>query len=69
LKKISTDKELSGFLYILLKRLPKVLKRGIFTASSSIPENYDKYILTSDPITAFDEAYIRIDKDDGTRLY
>jgi putative DNA primase/helicase len=66
-EKISTDKELSGFLYILLKRLPKVLKRGIFTASSSIPENYDKYILSSDPIRAFDEACIRIDKDDSTR--
>jgi P4 family phage/plasmid primase-like protien len=66
-EKISTDKELSGFLYILLKRLPKVLKRGISTASSSIPENYDKYILSSDPIRAFDEACIRIDKDDSTR--
>jgi P4 family phage/plasmid primase-like protien len=60
-EKISTDKELSGFLYILLKRLPKVLKRGIFTASSSIPENYDKYILSSNPIRAFVEKCIKLD--------
>jgi P4 family phage/plasmid primase-like protien len=62
-EKISTDKELSGFLYILLKRLPKVLKRGIFTASSSIPENYDKYILSSDPIRAFVEECLERDND------
>jgi hypothetical protein len=30
-----------------------VLNRGTFTASSSIVQNYDKYILSSDPIRAF----------------
>jgi putative DNA primase/helicase len=63
IEKLTTDRELSGLLQIVLKRLPKVLKRGIFTTSSSIAENYDKYILSSDPIRAFTEKCIARDND------
>jgi putative DNA primase/helicase len=59
--KITTDKELSGLLQIVLQRLPRVLKHGVFTASSSIAENYDKYILSSNPIRAFTEKCVRLD--------
>jgi P4 family phage/plasmid primase-like protien len=54
--KITTEEELSGLLKLILKRLPRVLRRGIFTASSSIDENYSKYILSSNPVRAFGEA-------------
>lgn len=47
---ITTDEELSGLLRIILRRLPRVLKEGISTTSSSIDENYKKYILSSTPV-------------------
>ncbi|MGA7369817.1 MAG: hypothetical protein WBX01_11855 [Nitrososphaeraceae archaeon] len=46
---------------MVLRRLPRVLKEGISTASSSIDENYEKYILSSNPVRAFFEAAIEYD--------
>lgn len=56
--KLTTEEELSGLLKLILKRLPRVLKRGIFTASSSIDENYSKYILSSNPVRAFGKQHL-----------
>jgi hypothetical protein len=61
--KLTTEEEMSGLLKVILKRLPRVLKRGIFTASSSIDENYSKYILSSNPVRAFGEAALEQDTD------
>ena len=60
---LTTDEELSGLLRIILRRLPTVLKEGISTASSSIDENYQKYILSSNSIRAYFEAAIEYDND------
>jgi putative DNA primase/helicase len=62
--KITTEKELAGLLQIVLKRLPRVLKHGVFTPSSSIAENYDKYILSSNPIRAFTEKCVKLDSNE-----
>lgn len=61
--KLTTDEELSGLLRIVLRRLPRVLKEGISTASSSIDENYEKYILSSNPVRAFYESALEHDSD------
>ena len=61
--KLTTEEEMSGLLKVIIKRLPRVLRRGIFTASSSIDENYSKYILSSNPVRAFVEAAIEQDID------
>ena len=63
IRKLTTDEELSGLLRIILRRLPRVLKEGISTASSSIDENYEKYILSSNPVRAFFEAALEQDND------
>ena len=63
IRKLTTDDELSGLLRITLRRLPRVLKEGISTTSSSIDENYEKYILSSYPVRAFFEAVLEHDKD------
>ena len=59
IRKLTTHEELAGLLRIVLRRLPKVLKEGILMASSSIDENYEKYILSSNPVRAFFEAAMR----------
>ncbi|HZA68787.1 MAG TPA: hypothetical protein VE548_03735 [Nitrososphaeraceae archaeon] len=64
--KLTTSNELSGLLRIILRRLPRVLKEGISVASSSIDENYDKYILSSNPVRAFFEAAIEHDNNRAT---
>jgi putative DNA primase/helicase len=63
IRKLTTDEELSGLLRIILRRLPRVLKEGISTASSSIDENYEKYILSSNPVRAYFEAALEHDND------
>jgi putative DNA primase/helicase len=63
INKLATDDELSGLLRIVLKRLPKVLTQGIFVPSSTIGENYKKYIESSNPVRAFVETAIRQDSD------
>ena len=63
IRKLTTDDELSGLLRTILRRLPRVLKEGISTTSSSIDENYEKYILSSNPVRAFFEAALEYDND------
>src|SRR5918996_2675022 len=61
--KLTTEEELSGLLRIILRRLPRVLKEGISTTSSSIDENYEKYILSSNHVRAFVEAALEQNND------
>ena len=61
--KLTTDEELSGLMRIVLRRLSRVLKEGISMASCSIDENYEKYIMSSNPVRAFFEAAIEYDND------
>jgi phage/plasmid-associated DNA primase len=58
IEKLTTEAELSG--------LPRVLNKSIQTASSTIDENYTKYILNSDPIRAFVETALEQDIDINT---
>jgi putative DNA primase/helicase len=64
--KLGTEEELSGLLRIILRRLPRILKGGISTASNSIDENYKRYILSSNPVRAFYEAAIEYDNNRAT---
>ena len=64
--KLTIEEELSGLLRIVLRRLPRVLKEGISTASSSIDENYEKYILSSNPVRAFFETVLEQDNNRAT---
>ena len=57
--KLTTEKEMSGLLSLVVARLPRVLAKGIYTLHSSIEENYQKYMLSSNPIRAFYELTIR----------
>lgn len=66
IEKVTTEAELSGLLKVVLRRLPRVLNKGIQTASSTIDENYTKYILSSDPIRAFVETALEPDIDINT---
>jgi hypothetical protein len=45
-----------------LKRLPRVLYRGIYILSSTIDENYDRYIQSSNPVRSFVEKAVRGDE-------
>jgi putative DNA primase/helicase len=70
--KLTTDEEFSGLLHELLRRLPRVLEKGIRpTTNKSMEETYDKYVRGSNPIQYFVEKAIssgdeKIPKD---RLY
>jgi P4 family phage/plasmid primase-like protien len=66
IEKLTTEAELSGLLKVVLRRLPRVLTKGIQTTSSTIDENYTKYILSSDPIRAFVETALESDLDINT---
>jgi phage/plasmid-associated DNA primase len=46
LDKLTTEDELSGLLKVVLKRLPRVLEKGIYTELDSIDQNHEKYILS-----------------------
>lgn len=65
LKKLTTKEELSGLLRLVLRRLPRVLERGIGNLAAGgaeiIEQNYDKYMLSSDPIRAFLEKCMMLD--------
>jgi putative DNA primase/helicase len=61
LEKLTTEDELSGLLKVALKRLPRVLEKGIYTESNSIDQNYEKYILSSDPVRAFVKSCVEQD--------
>jgi putative DNA primase/helicase len=57
--KLTTEQELSGLLYELLTRLPRVLEKGIRrTTNKSMEETYDKYVRGSNPIQYFAEKAI-----------
>jgi putative DNA primase/helicase len=54
--KLSTDDELSGLLYELLSRLPRILSDGLKkTTSESIAQTYDKFTRGSNPVKYFVE--------------
>jgi len=65
LKRLTTKEELSGLLRLVLRRLPRVLEMGIGNLAASgaeiIEQNYDKYMLSSDPIRAFLEKCMTLD--------
>ena len=56
--KLTTGQELSGLFSMITKRLPRVLSSGIYVPSSTIDENYAKYILSSNPVRAFVETAV-----------
>jgi hypothetical protein len=62
---LTTKEELSGLLRLVLRRLPRVLERGIGNLAAGgaeiIEQNYDKYMLSSDPIRAFLEKCMMLD--------
>lgn len=61
---LTTEKEMSALLGLVVRRLPRVLKDGIsYTASHTIEENYLKYIRSSNPIRYFVETALRKDID------
>ena len=55
IEKLTTEAEMSALLNLILKRLPRVLKDGI-SRTSTIDENYTKYMQSSDPIRLFAET-------------
>lgn len=64
LEKLSTTEELSGLLYELLRRLPRVLKEGVITVTDEVMEKtYEKYVKGSDPIKYFTEKGIERSED------
>jgi putative DNA primase/helicase len=54
---LTTPEEMSALLSLLLKRLPRVLQKGI-SSKSTIQDNYVKYMQSSDPIKLFIELAI-----------
>ncbi len=66
LQKLTTKEEMDGLLSLVIARLPRVLESGIYVTQSSIDENRQKYILSSDPIRAFVE--LAIDTNDKNHL-
>jgi putative DNA primase/helicase len=61
LDKLTTEDELSGLLKVVLKRLPRVLEKGIYTELDSIDQNHEKYILSSNPVRAFAKSCLEQD--------
>jgi phage/plasmid-associated DNA primase len=58
LNELTTEAEMSALLSMLIRRLLRVLETGINAPHSSIEENYEKYISSSNPIRIFVEKYI-----------
>jgi putative DNA primase/helicase len=54
---LTTHEEMSAFLSLILRRLPRVLKDGIST-KSTIEDTYEKYMQSSDPVRLFIELAI-----------
>ena len=61
LSKITTERELSGFLNIVLKGLERINTNGDFTYSRSIEDTRSKYLLMSNPTQTFIEEYCVFD--------
>ena len=64
--KITTEEEKSGFLRLLLKRLPRVLKDGIrATTNEAIKKTQEQYLMSANPIKFFvDKALNSITKNE-----
>jgi P4 family phage/plasmid primase-like protien len=59
INELVTDEEFSGLLHELLRRLPRVLYKGIRpTTNESMRDTYDKYLMSSNPIKYFSEKGI-----------
>lgn len=59
IEKITTEEEFSGLLYVLLKRLPRVLQKGIRPNSSkTMEDNYEKYVKSTDPVQHYIDQVI-----------
>lgn len=59
INKLTTEEELSGLLYEVLRRLPRVLQEGIRpTTSQTMGDTYDKYIRGNEPVRYFAERAI-----------
>jgi hypothetical protein len=65
IEKLTTEAELSGLLKAVLW-ISRVLNKGIQTTSSTIDENYTRYILSSDPLRAFVETALEPEIDSNT---
>jgi putative DNA primase/helicase len=64
IEELTTEKEMSALLGLVVRRLPRVLKDGIsYTASHTIEDNYLRYIRSSNPIRYFSETALRVDND------
>jgi putative DNA primase/helicase len=62
--KLSTEEELSGLLYEVLRRLPRVLQEGIRpTTSQTMEDTYDKYIRGNEPVRYFADKAISYGED------
>jgi P4 family phage/plasmid primase-like protien len=58
IEELTTPEEMSYLMSLVLKRLPRVLKTGIFN-EASIDDIYEKYTLSSDPVKLFSELYLK----------
>jgi len=66
LSKLTTDEEISGIFNLLMKSLRNVLKNNeIYVSARTIEERRTKYLLASDPITAFLDTAIKLVIDSG----
>ena len=69
INRLTTEEELSGLLYEVMQRLPRVLERGIQpTTNETMGNTYDKYIRGSDPIKYFVERAIAYAMDEEITL-
>jgi putative DNA primase/helicase len=63
-EKLTTKEELTGLLYVLIGRLPRILKRGIRpTTNESMAATYEKYVASVDPTEFFYEKALRTSND------
>jgi P4 family phage/plasmid primase-like protien len=70
--KLTTEEELSGLLYELMIRLPRILEKGLIqTTNTTMRDTYDKYIRGSNIVKYFTEKYIipGADKVSITQMY
>jgi P4 family phage/plasmid primase-like protien len=68
IEELTTEREMSALLGLVVRRLPRVLKEGIlYTASHTIEDNYLRYIRSSNPIRYFVETALRVDN--GANVY
>jgi hypothetical protein len=63
--KLTTEDELSGFLYVLLERLPRVIKEGkrFIADQETIAQNREKYMQGNHQVRAFAERCLEYHPD------